>query len=94
MRYGKCELYVPDKSILSLLIHEVLNPFYVFQIFSMILWFSDGYRLYASCILVVSLLSALQSIYEIKTNANSIRKMAMYTCSIKVKRQEGNDEVF
>jgi len=42
-RFGACELEVPRKSMLVLLIDEVLNPFYIFQVFSMALWFWDGY---------------------------------------------------
>lgn len=76
IKYGKCSIEVPVKSIPALLIQEVLNPFYLFQIFSMALWFWDGYRAYASCILVLSVLSATTSLVETKRNLNSIRKMA------------------
>lgn len=41
--YGPCQLEVPRKSIPALLVDEVLNPFYIFQVFSVILWFWDGY---------------------------------------------------
>jgi cation-transporting ATPase 13A2 len=42
-KFGPCQLEVPRKSVPSLLVDEVLNPFYLFQVFSMILWFWDGY---------------------------------------------------
>lgn len=71
-----------------LLIDEVLNPFYLFQVFSMILWFNDGYEKYAVCILVVSLLGVAESLYETVTNINSIRKMAMYECDVEVFRKD------
>lgn len=47
------------KSIPRLLVDEILNPFYIFQVFSMILWFNDGYEKYAFCILAVSLFGVL-----------------------------------
>jgi hypothetical protein len=30
IRYGLCDIDIPIKSIPDLLIHEVLNPFYIF----------------------------------------------------------------
>lgn len=32
IKYGKCNIEVPIKSIPRLLIEEVLNPFYLFQV--------------------------------------------------------------
>ena len=58
IKYGHCNIEVPIKSIPELLINEILNPFYLFQIFSMALWFTDGYRLYAGCIMIISITSA------------------------------------
>ena len=32
MKYGPCNIVVPEKSIPFLLVTEVLNPFYIFQL--------------------------------------------------------------
>jgi len=32
IKYGKCNIEVPIKSIPRLLVEEVLNPFYLFQV--------------------------------------------------------------
>ena len=85
-KFGECQLHVPMKSIPRLLIDEILNPFYIFQVGSMILWFLDGYVKYAICILVVSLFGVLENLYETVTNYRSVRKMAKYECQIQVKR--------
>jgi cation-transporting P-type ATPase 13A2 len=82
MLAGPCEIVVPRKRIGRLLIDEVLNPFYIFQVFAMALWIWDGYRIYASCIFVISTLSVSASLIETIQNNNSIRDMAKYTCSI------------
>ena len=47
MAYGPNEIQVPDHSIGYLLVKEVLNPFYVFQIASVVLWLADEYYYYA-----------------------------------------------
>lgn len=41
-----------------------LNPFYVFQVFSMILWYSDQYYWYASTIVIISVVSLTVQIRE------------------------------
>jgi cation-transporting ATPase 13A2 len=67
---------------MRLLVDEVLNPFYIFQVFAMALWFWDGYMIYACCILVISTLSVVASLVETIQNNNSIREMARYNCEI------------
>ena len=47
LAYGPNEIQVPDHSIGYLLVKEVLNPFYVFQIASVVLWLADEYYYYA-----------------------------------------------
>ena len=43
---------------------QVLSPFYIFQLFSMILWYIDEYEIYASCILFISTVSIVITIWE------------------------------
>ena len=86
LKYGGCNIQVPIKSIPELLINEVLNPFYLFQIFSMALWFWDGYIYYACCILVISVISASTSLADTLHNLRNIRQMAHYSCRVKVMR--------
>lgn len=62
--YGKNEIAVPMKSIFSLLFLEVLNPFYVFQLFSFALWFADDYTSYAMAIAAMSVFSITGAIIQ------------------------------
>ena len=50
--FGENEIVVPVHSIPILLVKEILTPFYVFQVFSVCLWYADNYWLYATAILV------------------------------------------
>lgn len=45
---------------------QVLNPFYIFQLFSVILWNADEYYYYAAAIVVMSVISIATSLYTIK----------------------------
>lgn len=77
---------MPEKSIPALLIDEVLNPFYIFQVFSMILWFWDGYIVYAICIFVISVLGIVQNLYDIRSNLANVRRIARFECPLVVNR--------
>uniref|UniRef100_A0A672RS67 ATPase 13A3 n=1 Tax=Sinocyclocheilus grahami TaxID=75366 RepID=A0A672RS67_SINGR len=51
---------------LSLSLSQVLNPFYIFQLFSVILWCTDEYYYYAMAIVIMSFISIATSLYTIK----------------------------
>lgn len=75
---------MPKKTIGNLLVNEILNPFYLFQVFAILLWWWDDYVYYASAILIVSTASIVVSLWENVTNNETIRRMALYTCPISV----------
>ena len=87
LKFGPCNIEVPVKSIPRLLVEEILNPFYIFQVFSMALWFSDGYVYYACCIFVISFISAITSLVDTLRNLRNIRDMAHYSCPVRVSRE-------
>nr|CAD7426436.1 unnamed protein product [Timema monikensis] len=64
--YGKNVIDIEVKSYWTLFVEEVFNPFYVFQIFSVILWSLDDYYYYASCVLVLSAISIITSLIQTK----------------------------
>uniref|UniRef100_A0A8C8BRQ2 Cation-transporting ATPase n=1 Tax=Otus sunia TaxID=257818 RepID=A0A8C8BRQ2_9STRI len=63
---GPNTIDVPVIPIWKLLIKEVLNPFYVFQLFSVCLWFAEDYMEYATAIIVMSLLSIFLTVYDLR----------------------------
>uniref|UniRef100_A0A8D2LHB1 Cation-transporting ATPase n=1 Tax=Varanus komodoensis TaxID=61221 RepID=A0A8D2LHB1_VARKO len=64
--FGANQIDVRVPPVPKLLVKEVLNPFYIFQVFSMVLWSLDNYCLYASAILFMSLVSVCSSLYTIR----------------------------
>lgn len=77
---------IKEKSIIQLLRDEVLHPFYVFQVFSILLWLADSYVYYAFCIFIISLFSIGESLIETKTNMSRMRKLAIFQCPVRVFR--------
>lgn len=90
--YGPNVIDVPVKSYLRLLVEEVLNPFYIFQIFSIILWMYDKYYYYAACIFVISAISIGVSLCETRKQSVTLRNMVKMTVSVKVRRASGEEE--
>ncbi|XP_028654053.1 polyamine-transporting ATPase 13A3-like isoform X1 [Erpetoichthys calabaricus] len=64
--YGANQIEVKVPSVVKLLVKEVLNPFYIFQIFSVILWSLNDYYYYASVILFMSVVSVCTSLFTIR----------------------------
>jgi cation-transporting ATPase 13A2 len=84
--YGKCQILVPIKPLPRLVVDELLHPFFVFQLFSVVLWLVDGYRSYAYVIIFMTVVSLTSSLLETMRNLKTIRKMAYYECPVNVLR--------
>ncbi|XP_060794319.1 cation-transporting ATPase 13A2 isoform X2 [Neoarius graeffei] len=89
--FGDNIIDVPVKSYLQLLFEEVLTPFYVFQVFSIILWLLDNYYVYAFCIFLISLISIIVSLYEIRKQSSTLHSMARLVVNVTVRRATGEE---
>ncbi|XP_025059474.1 cation-transporting ATPase 13A2 isoform X3 [Alligator sinensis] len=89
--YGPNLIDVPVKSYLRLLVDEVLNPFYIFQIFSIVLWICDTYYYYAACIFVISAISIGLSLYETRKQSKTLQNMVKMAISVRVRRPSGGE---
>uniref|UniRef100_A0A8B9LRM9 ATPase cation transporting 13A2 n=1 Tax=Astyanax mexicanus TaxID=7994 RepID=A0A8B9LRM9_ASTMX len=88
--FGDNIIDVPVKSYGQLLFEEVLNPFYMFQVFSIILWMSDRYYYYAVCIFVISFISIAVSLYEIRKVREYLRQELNEECVSSVELVPGD----
>ncbi len=93
LKYGKCVIDVPIKPIPYLFITECLNPYYLFQLFSIGLWIYEEYLYYAYCIIFLSVLSTAVTLYDTVMNLRTIRKIAYYSCPINAVRGKGEDSL-
>lgn len=49
-----------------LLCRQILNPFYIFQAFTLILWYTQGYVEYSSAIVILSVISIGLTTYDLR----------------------------
>lgn len=84
--FGPNIIDINEKSTIQLLIDEVLHPFYIFQVFSIILWAFDEYYYYASCIFIISVISVGNTLIETKQTLHRMRELARFECDIRVLR--------
>ncbi|XP_075376359.1 polyamine-transporting ATPase 13A2 isoform X2 [Mycteria americana] len=91
--YGLNLIEVPVKSYARLLVEEVLNPFYIFQVFSIVLWVCDAYYYYAACIFLISTISLGLSLYETRKQSTTLQNMARMSVSVRVRRPSGEEMV-
>ncbi|KAF4621315.1 hypothetical protein D9613_000774 [Agrocybe pediades] len=82
--FGNNEINIEAKSTIALLVDEVIHPFYVFQIASIILWSLDDYYYYAFCIALISIISITTTLIETKKTVSRMREMSKLVCSVEV----------
>ena len=85
-QYGPNLIDVPVKSYLQLFIEEVLNPFYIFQIFSIVIWILVNYYYYAGAVFIISVVSISLSVYQTRQNMVQLKKMIAFSCNVTVHR--------
>ncbi|KAJ1852805.1 hypothetical protein GGH12_003257 [Coemansia sp. RSA 1822] len=84
--FGKCNIDIQEKSYLQLLWEEALNPLYVFQVASIVIWCVEEYYYYSAAIFVISLASIGSTLVSTKHTARRVRAMANYVCAVRVLR--------
>uniref|UniRef100_A0A4W4E076 Cation-transporting ATPase n=1 Tax=Electrophorus electricus TaxID=8005 RepID=A0A4W4E076_ELEEL len=91
--FGVNEIAVEVPSLFVLLVNEVLNPFYVFQLFSVILWIVEFYLYYAAAIVLMSAISITMSLYTLKKQYIMLHDMASAYSVARVSVCRGDQEV-
>lgn len=91
--YGVNEIAVKVPSVFKLLIKEVLNPFYIFQLFSVILWSVDEYYYYALAIVIMSVVSIISSLYSIRKQYVMLHDMVATHSTVRVSVCRENEEI-
>ena len=62
-------------NVLRILVDEILSPFYIFQVFSILLWMIDEYYIYATSILVITCFSMVTTLLTVRSERKNLQKM-------------------
>ncbi|OCT80720.1 probable cation-transporting ATPase 13A4 [Xenopus laevis] len=72
---GQNAIEVEVVPVWKLLFKEVLNPFYLFQIASLGLWLSEGYIEYSIVIIIITLISVMLTVYDLRQQSVKLNKL-------------------
>ncbi|KAL9048846.1 MAG: hypothetical protein Q9162_007517 [Coniocarpon cinnabarinum] len=84
--FGKNVIDIEEKPLGALLVDEVLHPFYIFQVASLILWSMDQYYYYAACIFIISVVSITTTLLETRATMKRLRDISKFECDVRVLR--------
>ncbi|XP_023025264.2 polyamine-transporting ATPase 13A3 isoform X1 [Leptinotarsa decemlineata] len=87
--YGPNEITVPVQTISTLIILEALTPFYVFQVFSLIVWLCEKYYYYTIALIIMSVTAISTSVIQTRKNQKNLRGKVNFVDTVTVCR--GND---
>ncbi|KAK2962385.1 ion-transporting P-type ATPase [Blattamonas nauphoetae] len=85
--FGKNSIEVPVKPWYRILLEESLNPFFIFQVFSVIVWMFNDYIPYAISILVTSIFSVFTNFMETRSNLKNIHEMSKMNIRVDADRE-------
>ena len=77
--YGHNILTIIVPSYITLLLGEVFHPFYIFQVYSVILWCFEYYYIFASAIFVIAVVSIVTTLLETRRRLISLSTLAYYS---------------
>ncbi|XP_043280695.1 polyamine-transporting ATPase 13A3 isoform X2 [Venturia canescens] len=91
--YGNNEIVIPVKNPMTLLCLEVLNPFYVFQLFSFCLWIADDYYYYAMVIISMTACGIGMAVFQTRSNQHKLRSTVHSSDVAKVMRDRATGKI-
>ncbi|KAM4888759.1 putative cation-transporting ATPase 13A5 [Thomomys bottae] len=72
---GPNAIEVEIQPIWKLLVKQVLNPFYLFQAFTLTLWLSQGYIEYSVAIIILNFISIVLSVYDLRKQSVNLHNL-------------------
>jgi len=76
LTYGENQLDVTTPPFPTLILHELLKPFFAFQLFSIVIWILQAYYIYMYVVVGLSVISIIQSAYAEHQNLRALERLA------------------
>ncbi|CAH8629289.1 unnamed protein product [Schistosoma intercalatum] len=91
--YGINKIDISLTPIIRLVLNGCLTPFHCFQVFSCVIWYCVEYEIYATCIVVFSVISLIFQVYELRKNERSLKRTVCVSAKVGVcRRYDGKDD--
>ena len=90
--FGECDIDIKIHSVWSVLLKELTDPFYLFQLYSVILWCVNEYYFYSGVIVILTIISLIASVYDTRTNLIQLHEMSKYSCDVNLYRKNPQGE--
>ncbi|CAD8166784.1 unnamed protein product [Paramecium octaurelia] len=84
--YGINSTEIPRKPILSILIDELMHPLFVVQLLQIFLWIYEEYTSYAIILLLTSIISMVDTLFEYRESYREIRLNSKLEHEVKIIR--------
>ena len=82
--YGECDLNFKINSFFVELFNITCTFFFIFQVYSIILWVLSNYYAYSIAIAVMTIYNLLEETITTLSNLKNIRKISKYTIKVKI----------
>ncbi|KAK2705584.1 hypothetical protein QYM36_015842, partial [Artemia franciscana] len=86
--YGTNEIKVHITPISTLVLKEAINPFYIFQIYAIVLWIIQAYYYYSAVVATMSIISIGVTVWETRKQCKYLRQQVAVTGTAKVLRDK------
>ena len=91
--FGKCDIDIQITNFKKILLNELSDPFYLFQLYSVILWILTEYYLYSFIVIILTLASLFISLKETYSNLKKIEELSKYSCPVNIYRKNSEGEL-
>ncbi|XP_069170169.1 probable cation-transporting ATPase 13A4 isoform X1 [Procambarus clarkii] len=84
--FGENYMKIEVLSVWQLLVQQAYNPFYIFQVYTVVLWALQDYFLFAGCIVALSVISTTLIVWETRRQSRALRKTVTSQSEVEVLR--------
>jgi cation-transporting P-type ATPase 13A2 len=90
MLYGPGEIIVPSANIFMCFLDEFMDPFYMFTIYSLGIWYWEAYTTFAIVLTVLAGVSIISSVFNTYMATRRVKHLAKYTCPVQMLQEDGS----
>jgi hypothetical protein len=83
-QYGPNVFKIPEPTFLEISLKQLLSPFFLFQYFAVLVWYSEDYWFYATLILIITVVAVYFATIEELHNLETLRQLVGAKSSVKV----------